>query len=74
MLDHPGPDATIVGAIIAMAHGLGMKVVAEGVETVDQFHRLRGMDCDEMQGYLISPPVDAAAATNLLRRMKKRAA
>jgi EAL domain-containing protein (putative c-di-GMP-specific phosphodiesterase class I) len=74
MLDHAGPDATIVGAIVAMAHGLGMKVVAEGVETVDQFHRLRAMECDEMQGFLISPPVDGQAATKLLGRMKKRAA
>jgi EAL domain-containing protein (putative c-di-GMP-specific phosphodiesterase class I) len=51
-----------------------MKVVAEGVETVDQFHRLRAMGCDEMQGFLISPPVDGQAATKLLGRMKKRAA
>jgi EAL domain-containing protein (putative c-di-GMP-specific phosphodiesterase class I) len=34
MLNRPGPDATIVNAVISMAHGLGMKGVAEGVETV----------------------------------------
>ena len=74
MLNHPGPDATIVGAIISMAHGLGMKVVAEGVETVEQYHRLRAMKCDEMQGHLVSPAVDGEAATKLLGRMKSRAA
>jgi EAL domain-containing protein (putative c-di-GMP-specific phosphodiesterase class I) len=74
MLNQAGPDATIVSAVISMAHGLGMKVVAEGVETVEQFERLRRMNCDEMQGYLISPAVDGERATRILEKYAKRSA
>jgi EAL domain-containing protein (putative c-di-GMP-specific phosphodiesterase class I) len=48
---------TIVKAIIAMAHSLHMKVVAEGVETKEQQDFLQSNNCDELQGYLFSPPV-----------------
>lgn len=44
-------------AIITMAHALGMRVVAEGVETVEQVRRLKSLHCDEVQGYLISMPL-----------------
>ena len=54
-------DATIATAIIAMAHGLRLRVVAEGVETQGQFNYLRVKHCDEMQGYLFSRPVAADA-------------
>ena len=50
-------DAAIATAIIAMAHKLNLKVVAEGVETLGQFNYLRAQGCDEMQGYLYSPAV-----------------
>ena len=50
-------DAAIVSAVIAMAHNLRLKVVAEGVETADQLRFLRERDCDEVQGYLISRPI-----------------
>lgn len=50
-------DAAIATAIIAMAHGLKLKVVAEGVETQGQFNYLRAKSCDEVQGYLFGPPV-----------------
>jgi EAL domain-containing protein (putative c-di-GMP-specific phosphodiesterase class I) len=72
MLNHPGPDATIVGAVIAMAHGLGMKVVAEGVETLEQYRRLKAMGCDEMQGYLVSKPLDGLDATELLQKFSQK--
>jgi diguanylate cyclase (GGDEF)-like protein len=52
-------DATIVTAIIAMAHNLKLKVIAEGVETEQQLSFLRDHGCDEMQGYLFSKPVPA---------------
>lgn len=50
-------DAAIVSAVIAMAHNLRLKVVAEGVETSEQMRFLRERNCDEVQGYLISHPI-----------------
>jgi EAL domain-containing protein (putative c-di-GMP-specific phosphodiesterase class I) len=47
----------LVSTIINLAHALKLKVVAEGVETEEQVRLLRGLDCDEMQGYLFSRPV-----------------
>ena len=49
-------DATLVQAIISMAKGLGMEVVAEGVETEEQMKVLTDLGCDLLQGYLISRP------------------
>jgi diguanylate cyclase (GGDEF)-like protein/PAS domain S-box-containing protein len=54
------PDtASIVSAIIAMARSLRLKVIAEGVEFSEQANFLRRYNCDQMQGYLIKPPVPA---------------
>jgi EAL domain-containing protein (putative c-di-GMP-specific phosphodiesterase class I) len=54
------PDgAVIVDAIINLAHRLGLRVIAEGVETEAQRDSLRARGCDEMQGYLFSRPLDA---------------
>ncbi|MEO8670681.1 MAG: EAL domain-containing protein [Tahibacter sp.] len=50
-------DAAMITAIIAMAHSLHLKVVAEGVETLGQFNYLRAQGCDEMQGFFFRPPV-----------------
>jgi diguanylate cyclase (GGDEF)-like protein len=50
-------DAAIVNAVIAMAHSLNLKVVAEGVETEDQLEALRKQKCDRIQGYLFSKPL-----------------
>lgn len=44
-------DYAIVRTIIGMAHGLGMRTVAEGVETLEQAESLRALGCDEVQGY-----------------------
>ncbi len=52
-------DAGIVTAIIAMAHQLSFEVIAEGVETDDQLTFLRAHRCDQVQGYLASPPLTA---------------
>jgi diguanylate cyclase (GGDEF)-like protein/PAS domain S-box-containing protein len=54
-------DAAITHAIIAMAHALKLKVIAEGVETEDQFIFLREHGCDEIQGYYFSRPLSAKA-------------
>jgi EAL domain-containing protein (putative c-di-GMP-specific phosphodiesterase class I)/GGDEF domain-containing protein len=56
----------IVEAVVALARGLGMLVVPEGVETADQLAKVRGLECDFAQGYLFSPPVPAARAEELL--------
>lgn len=60
-------DAAIVAAIIALGHSLGLKVIAEGVETVAQLAQLRKKGCNEMQGFLFSRPVPAADMTQLLQ-------
>jgi EAL domain-containing protein (putative c-di-GMP-specific phosphodiesterase class I) len=60
-------DAAITRAIIAMAHGLSLRVVAEGVERQDQLEFLENERCDEVQGYLISRPIEAEGLATLLR-------
>ena len=70
ILDIPGDkgDAAITQAVIAMAHSLGLKVIAEGVETRQQFNFLRKHRCNEMQGYYFSAPLPIEQATTLLGR------
>jgi diguanylate cyclase (GGDEF)-like protein/PAS domain S-box-containing protein len=60
-------DAAIVSAIIAMSKQLGLKTVAEGVETDEQLQFLTHLECDEYQGYLFSKPVAAEDIPNLFR-------
>ncbi|MCC7219760.1 MAG: EAL domain-containing protein [Candidatus Contendobacter sp.] len=59
----------IASTIIAMGHTLGLKVLAEGVETAEQLAFLELKGCDQYQGYLTSPPVPAAAFVELLTRL-----
>jgi len=63
-----GTRETILNAAIAMGHGLGLTVVAEGVETHEQLSYLRAHQCDYTQGFLLSRPVPAEDALDLLRR------
>lgn len=50
---------SIVASVVSMAHGLGIRVVAEGVETAEELAQLRDMGCDEVQGYYVGQPVPA---------------
>jgi diguanylate cyclase (GGDEF)-like protein len=59
----------IVQTILALAHKLGMKVVAEGVETEEQFSELTAMDCEFMQGFLYSEAIDSLEAKALLKKL-----
>jgi diguanylate cyclase (GGDEF)-like protein len=62
-VEHSGEAQTIVKAIVGMAHTLGLRVVAEGVETEDQRDFLVDAGCDELQGYLFAKPMNARAIT-----------
>jgi diguanylate cyclase (GGDEF)-like protein len=63
---HGQEDAPIIRTIIALAHNLGMSVVAEGVETEQQRRVLIALGCEGLQGYLMQRPLAAEAATGLL--------
>lgn len=61
-----GSGSEIVRTILALAHGLGMKVIAEGVETEDQLSNLEVMNCEFVQGFLFAKPLNSQEAGALL--------
>jgi len=63
-------DEAITATVITMAHSLGLKVVAEGVETPGQMEFLRQHGCHEVQGYWLSPPLEAAQCLAFLRNWR----
>lgn len=65
-IDREYRQHAIIKAIISIAHGLGLNLVAEGVETDEQLKFLEIQGCDEIQGYLISRPLNRAAIENVL--------
>jgi EAL domain-containing protein (putative c-di-GMP-specific phosphodiesterase class I) len=67
-------DATIVRTIVDLAHGLGLRAVAEGVETREVWDVLDGLGCDAAQGWYISRPMTAEAMTTWLTRHPSRRA
>lgn len=64
-------DSTIVVAVIALAHNLGFKVIAEGVETAEHCRILSAHGCDEIQGYYFSRPVPPDEFAEMLRAEKR---
>jgi diguanylate cyclase (GGDEF)-like protein/PAS domain S-box-containing protein len=63
-----GRDAALAQAIVSMGHALGLRVLAEGVETAEQLQFLRSHGCDEGQGYLFAKPAAPDALADLLRK------
>jgi len=62
-IEHSSDALAVVDAVIKLAHALGLKVVAEGVETERQRDVLLGLRCDELQGYLFARPMPAQMLT-----------
>ena len=73
-LPHDAEDKAIATAIVAMGRSLQMKVVAEGVETVEQAEALRAMGCDEMQGFVLSRPLSSSAFVAWVHERDRRKA
>jgi EAL domain-containing protein (putative c-di-GMP-specific phosphodiesterase class I) len=60
-------DALLVHSIVELAHRLGLRVVAEGVEEMEPLRLLQGFGCDVVQGYLVSPPLAPEALAAFCR-------
>jgi diguanylate cyclase (GGDEF)-like protein len=67
-------DGALTAAVIVMAHSIGLKVVAEGVETPEQADFLRERDCDELQGFLFSRAVPAEEFSQLIEAEPRKPA
>ena len=65
-LGHNAGDAAIASAMVALGRGLGLNVVAEGVETVEQFDALKALGCEEFQGFIVSKALSGAEISRFL--------
>lgn len=72
--DVPGDpdDESLIRAIITMSHSLGLQVISEGVETIEQQQFLQQQGCDELQGYLLSKPIPPEAFISLLQEQQSK--
>ena len=68
-LVHDPEQGPVVGAVVELAHALGLSVIAEGVETEGQLQQIRALGCDGAQGYLFGRPVPEHEAQSLLDRV-----
>jgi diguanylate cyclase (GGDEF)-like protein/PAS domain S-box-containing protein len=66
-MDTDGDNRAVVRTIVALAHSLGLMVVAEGTETLEEVNELLAMGCEYAQGYFFSRPVDDKTALQILR-------
>lgn len=64
---HHGKDYKITDSIIDLVHGMGIKTVAEGVETMAQYKSIINLNCDYIQGFLMSKPMDEASALEFVK-------
>ena len=71
-LDHNPDSRLIVNAVVALAHGLCMSVVAEGVETVEQYKEVAALDCDSCQGFYFARPTSAHTLDTMLAGESER--
>jgi EAL domain-containing protein (putative c-di-GMP-specific phosphodiesterase class I) len=69
-----GDDVAIVTASVSLARSLGLRLVAEGVETADQLERLRRLGCDDCQGYHMHHPLPASTLEKVLAKAQTGAA
>ena len=67
-LESRGDSLAIIKAVIGLGHSLGMSTTAEGVETEEQLKAVREQGCNEVQGFLFSPPLEVGAVLQLLSR------
>jgi EAL domain-containing protein (putative c-di-GMP-specific phosphodiesterase class I) len=61
-------DLLVASSTVVLAHSLGLRVIAEGVETQEQLDALRKLECDEVQGYFFSKPVPKEQIDALLKK------
>ena len=71
-LDGRSDSLAIIKAVIGLGHSLGMSTTAEGVETEEQLKAVRDQGCNEVQGFLFSPPIEASAIRKLLATEAER--
>ena len=71
-IEHDMVNQAIVSAVTTLAHRIGVRVVAEGIETAEQLEEARALGCDEAQGYLISRPLPTDEATAWLAAQQRR--